>query len=116
MARRLTTAVNTIKEDVDIQQVVDALAAYEIAEAEGSLIKPVKEAYCFTEGTILKGRVLEIKCVPSDTGFAIDYSLMVSHNLGIPERLFQGSLGVDVFNTKEEAEDKCFNSIRIDYL
>ena len=105
---RLTKTINTIKENTDIQAALDKLAAYEDAEEQGRLIILPTEAY-YVDKTdrIRRADVLSVTCkhllVEEGPDFEISYTIDA-----IGEPTFTGKLGIDVFDTEEEACTKAY--------
>lgn len=116
---RLTKSIITIQDDVELQSALDKLAAYEDAEESGEIIHTTREAFYVLGGTVLKGRVTEIhiKLLQVEEGpdYTVWYDVMIYDREAKEERLVQGMLGANVFNSEEEAKQymssKCYNSI-----
>ena len=116
---RLTKSIITIQDDVELQSALDKLAAYEDAEESGEIIRTTREAFYVLGGTVLKGRVTEIhiKLLQVEEGpdYTVWYDVMIYDREAKEERLVQGMLGANVFNSEEEAKQymssKCYNSI-----
>lgn len=105
---RLTRTVNTVKENVDIQAALDKLAAYEDADEQGRLIKLPTEAYYVDRADrIRRADILSVTCthllVEEGPDFEISYTIDA-----IGESAFTGKLGVDVFDTEDEAKEKVY--------
>ena len=116
---RLTESIITVKERVGLQAALNKLAAYEDAEESGEIIHTIREAFYVLGGTVLKGRVTEIhiKLLQVEEGpdYTVWYDVMIYDGEAKEERLVQGMLGANVFNSEEEAKQymssKCYNSI-----
>lgn len=103
---RLTRTINTVKENIDLQAALDKLAAYEDAEEKGRLIELPSEAfYLDINERIRRADVLSVTCKHLLVEEGPDYEIYYTLD-AVGESDFTGKLGVDVFNTEDEARDK----------
>lgn len=105
---RFTETKNTLKDNIDLQAALDKLAKYEDAEATGRLIILPTEAYYMDRlDRIRRADVLSVTCkhllVEEGPDFEISYTIDA-----VDEAPFTGKLGVDVFNTEDEAKEKFY--------
>jgi len=105
---RLTRTINTIKEDIDIQKALDKLAAYEDAEENGRLlILPTEAYYIDINDRVRCADILSVTCkhllVEEGPDFEISYTIDATG-----ESAFTGKLGVDVFDTEDEARARAY--------
>lgn len=108
---RLTRTINTVREDVDLQAALDKLSAYEDAEERGKLISIPTDAYYIRGNVVNKGPVLAVKYRNILTGKLTDPDFELVYTIDTGTSIsFKGILGIDVFNSRKEAEVKIISA------